>query len=1209
MGQKYSNLFIDRSIFDQFEFAQEHNVTIIGIYRAIHKLKNTSQDYKNFIEKKHGMHAVIFWAQHFDKIMRSKNSNLSGGTEEEKQGSSKRKRSNEIEIDFSKLSTVEDRIHFVDELETDKIVEYIEYINLHMSRLKRDQRMSAIKLLQLLISKKPNVNIADDDDDDDDDEVCSVCLESNTNLVLQCGHHYHRQCLIDFLVQASHMKCTLCRATITSEPILKEVQENSVQSNATFVEIMTNINQNSYEEFILLFSEDSFNTIYNFLTDISAIEFERFTTSFHQMIGSIEVSNEYYTDLMRLKHFFLISYTRMNRYEPFVHLLRQFDKENNIYYILLDFIKNFHHRETIELVEHLNTIVPLINIPLQKTELIVVKLFNRNFTGYSQLVDILWTRNIRSRNLKHYLHDSTKLMSLITDRYLAYQLSNQNTIDKYILFGLIEKLYLNTIDADKFNEIIIKLIESGAFELDLQNEDNLTVLMICSHENHRYVNIVDKLLQGGASVNIKNNNGENVLLIAANGSSEIVNMLVQTDIDLNCQNDKNQTALMLAAEYGCNNVANILIENGANPNLQDNLGQTPLMLISEQGIPHTIDILIANGANVNLRDKNGQNAFSYALCSDPEHLYSVVNPLINAGLEFSDENGQTLLMDISGTFSYTEFSDFNYVIEKLIAMEPNINLQNKDNLTALMIASENENLEIVQMLLQHNINVDLQNKDNLTALMISTNKLKMLSLIGDPEFSIKRQDKIVEMLIQAGANQQLTDKTGNNALFFAISKNRINMVKMLLNANTNASNTNASNLNAQNNDNLTALIAAVEKGCLEIVKLLLQHNVNVDLQGDNMNTALIAAVEKECLEIVKLLLQHNVNVDLQGDNMNTALITAVNNYNLEIVKLLLQSNANVDLQNSQGNSALMLAAEYGSMEIVKLLLQKGADLNSRDEFGNSTLIAALADNHFEIIKILIEAGTDINLQCNDGTTLLMQACKYKEKYSIQIVELLIQKNVNLNLQNNFGQTALMHVFDHFNDISDISVYEQERMAIILAKKLIHAGADIELTQLSLVIGRCFSNEIVKILIEKSNDLNKIYLNHESLLIIATKGNNSKIVEALLEHDINLDIQNRSNHLTALMIAAENENLVIVQMLLQKGANANLQNSQGNTMLHIAAQKGKDRIVSYIIDNNEVDINLLNNNGNTALMLAAENENLEIVQMLRTKLNARETRIS
>ncbi|KAK8881653.1 hypothetical protein M9Y10_004397 [Tritrichomonas musculus] len=153
------------------------------------------------------------------------------------------------------------------------------------------------------------------------------------------------------------------------------------------------------------------------------------------------------------------------------------------------------------------------------------------------------------------------------------------------------------------------------------------------------------------------------------------------------------------------------------------------------------------------------------------------------------------------------------------------------------------------------------------------------------------------------------------------------------------------------------LTIAIEKGYIEIAKLLLSHpqiDVNFnhkieDNDNDNIDvkSALILAIENEELDIVKLLLA-NPKIDVNARSIKkkayekdydekTPLYFAIQKGNIEIIKEILKSN-DFDVNSSQlikvsypyeeGNdpttktliSALNLATEQSNLDIVNLLL-------------------------------------------------------------------------------------------------------------------------------------------------------------------------------------------------------------------------------------------------------------------------------------------------
>ena len=80
---------------------------------------------------------------------------------------------------------------------------------------------------------------------------------------------------------------------------------------------------------------------------------------------------------------------------------------------------------------------------------------------------------------------------------------------------------------------------------------------------------VRALLQHGASLDIKNADGNNALWLACVGADlEVIAMLIEAGIDIDNQNDNGATCLMYAASAGKDAVVKTLLTAGANRDLQ-----------------------------------------------------------------------------------------------------------------------------------------------------------------------------------------------------------------------------------------------------------------------------------------------------------------------------------------------------------------------------------------------------------------------------------------------------------------------------------------------------------------------------------------------------------------------------------------------------------------------------------------------------------------
>jgi ankyrin repeat protein len=237
------------------------------------------------------------------------------------------------------------------------------------------------------------------------------------------------------------------------------------------------------------------------------------------------------------------------------------------------------------------------------------------------------------------------------------------------------------------------------------------------------------------------------------------------------------------------------------------------------------------------------------------------------------------------------------------------------------------------------------------------------------------------------------------SLHVAAENGHLEIVKLLLGNNA--------NINSQAGNKKTPLHVAVENGHLEIVKLLLGNNANINSQEDLGYSSLHVAVEKGHLEIVKLLLENNADVNIQAGNKDIAFYLAVRYGHLKIVKILLKHTSKDHMLG-----ALYSAVRYGHLEIVKLLLDNGArdHINEKAKYGECTLLFLALDCHYiavddrlEIIKLLLENNADVNIQTIYKKTPLHEAV---EKGHLEIVKVLLSHGADTTLQNHHDETAL-----------------------------------------------------------------------------------------------------------------------------------------------------------------------------------------------------------
>ncbi|MEY2781617.1 MAG: hypothetical protein RL307_1321 [Pseudomonadota bacterium] len=144
-----------------------------------------------------------------------------------------------------------------------------------------------------------------------------------------------------------------------------------------------------------------------------------------------------------------------------------------------------------------------------------------------------------------------------------------------------------------------------------------------------------------------------------------------------------------------------------------------------------------------------------------------------------------------------------------------------------------------------------------------------------------------------------------------------------------------------------ALIKAVTEPAPKIFEVLVRWpKIRVNETNLSGESALMLAAIQGRLDWVKLLLEHDADVNMPGW---TPLHYAASKGHIEIMRELLEHHAYIDAPSPNGTTPLMMAAHYGTPSATKLLLEEGADptlknqkdLTARDfAYGAKQLLSA-----------------------------------------------------------------------------------------------------------------------------------------------------------------------------------------------------------------------------------------------------------------------------
>lgn len=234
------------------------------------------------------------------------------------------------------------------------------------------------------------------------------------------------------------------------------------------------------------------------------------------------------------------------------------------------------------------------------------------------------------------------------------------------------------------------------------------------------------------------------------------------------------------------------------------------------------------------------------------------------------------------------------------------------------------------------------------------------------EASVGGHVDIMNLLIDAGMNINIQDKNGMTPIMYAAFNGQIEILNKLLSKKVDTL--------IRDYEGMSPLMFAVVGGYLEATNILLKTKLEIDrftkdYPGITGKNALMMAIEKGNMEIIRTLLLSGANVNLVNSLKRTAVMLAIENNKLEVLKLLIRAGGIVDTIDSWGITPLMLAVERRRSEMVKELLKTyRGNINFINEKGDSALIIAVSKFDYcpEIISDLISSGASPYIRDKNG---------------------------------------------------------------------------------------------------------------------------------------------------------------------------------------------------------------------------------------------------
>ncbi|WP_300759089.1 ankyrin repeat domain-containing protein [uncultured Brachyspira sp.] len=399
---------------------------------------------------------------------------------------------------------------------------------------------------------------------------------------------------------------------------------------------------------------------------------------------------------------------------------------------------------------------------------------------------------------------------------------------------------------------------------------------------------------------------------------------------------------------------------------------TPLFLAVQFGYNDLAKELIKEGADVNARasgmeteTEGGLDMLYYAVRNNNPEMTKI---LIDKGLDKNRDYGyeySTYLTDIA-------IGNNNLDILKLLVK------RGDSKETLIPEAVRENNIEMVKYLLSIGQDIDAQRffdgfwVDSPLKVAAENGYIEMAKFLIDEGANLNSAD---DYMLYAYNNYDITKLLADNDIFnLNTNTTREEAIELVKNSKYYEIEKLLSSEDSNNIDGYDELMNAVSKGDMKALEKLIKDDTDLNKQYDKITPLGLAAARND-KEMVKFLVEHGADINLEDGYGYTPLIIAMKYRNIDLVKDIIDLKPDLNaICSATGDTPLtyLVREVWFGTDACYYMIKNGADVNKKNDNGDTPLIVAVENvvGSYGMLGVIINMGADYNIKNKEGKTAM-----------------------------------------------------------------------------------------------------------------------------------------------------------------------------------------------------------------------------------------------